>query len=128
VRGNPVGESRNRIRLNRPAAGAILLLAALSVACGPAHQPILPSGPHPIIIIDIDTLRADHLGCYGYHRDTSPNIDALARESAFFEYAFAQAPNTPPSQTSFLTGLYPSTPYTQHNICQYNNIVILAVS
>lgn len=87
----------------------MLLLAALSVACGPAHQPVPQPGPHPIIIIDIDTLRADHLGCYGYHRDTSPNIDALASQSVLFEYAFAQAPNTPPSQTSILTGLYPST-------------------
>jgi arylsulfatase len=54
-------------------------------------------------------LRADHLGCYGYHRQTSPNIDAFARESLLFEWAFSQAPNTPPSQTSILTGLYPST-------------------
>ena len=77
------------------------------VACAP-EVPI-PRQPHPIIIIDIDTLRADHLGGYGYHRDTSPAIDAFASESVFFEWAFSQAPNTPPSQTSILTGLYPST-------------------
>lgn len=63
--------------------------------------------PHPVILIDIDTLRADHLGCYGYQRDTSPTIDRLASEGLLFEWAFAQAPNTPPSQTSILTSLYP---------------------
>ena len=72
-----------------------------------------PSAAHgyrdaPVIIVDIDTLRADHLGCYGYQRPTSPNIDAWSREAIRFEWAFAQAPNTPPSQSSILTGLYPS--------------------
>ena len=69
----------------------------------------LPQAAHPIIIIDIDTLRADHLGCYGYHRDTSPNIDLFADQSVLFEWCFSQAPNTPPSQTSILTGVYPGT-------------------
>ncbi len=64
---------------------------------------------HPVIILDIDTLRADHLGCYGYHRDTSPWIDELASKGVVFEWAFAQAPNTPPSQASILTSLYPKT-------------------
>ncbi len=63
----------------------------------------------PIIIFDIDTLRADHLGCYGYGRDTSPNIDAFAEQAALFEWTFAQGPNTPPSQSSILTSLYPSS-------------------
>ncbi len=68
-----------------------------------------PRGPHPIIIVDVDTLAAKHLGAYGYPRDTSPNIDAFATEAIRFEWAFSQAPNTPPSQTSILTGLYPSS-------------------
>ena len=62
-----------------------------------------------VIIVDIDTLRADHLGCYGYSRATSPNIDAFSEESILFEWAFAQAPNTPPSQSSILTGMYPTS-------------------
>jgi arylsulfatase A-like enzyme len=82
---------------------------AICIACVREPPSVLPSAPHPVIIIDIDTLRSDHLGCYGYHRDTSPEIDALARESVLFERAFSQAPNTPPSQTSILSGLYPST-------------------
>jgi arylsulfatase A-like enzyme len=64
--------------------------------------------PHSIIIIDIDTLRADHLGHYGYRRDTSPSFDALAAESTSFSWAFAQSPWTVPSQASILTGMYPT--------------------
>ena len=92
----------------RIAGGLLALAAAVSgLSCAPADP--LPRRPHPIIIIDIDTLRADHLGCYGYQRPTSPNLDAFAQEAVRFEWAFSQAPNTPPSQTSILTGLYPST-------------------
>jgi arylsulfatase A-like enzyme len=69
----------------------------------------LPAAGTPVIILDIDTLRADHLGCYGYGRDTSPNIDAMSGEGVRFEWVFSQAPNTPPSQASILTSLYPST-------------------
>ena len=87
---------------------ALLAAASLAVAACSISDP-LPRRPHPIIIVDIDTLRADHLGCYGYQRPTSPNIDAFAAETVRFEWAFSQAPNPPPSQTSILTGLYPST-------------------
>lgn len=62
-----------------------------------------------VIIVNIDTLRASNLGTYGYHRPTSPNIDQFANQAVQFNWAFAQAPNTPPSQTSILTSLYPST-------------------
>lgn len=65
--------------------------------------------PQSVIVLDVDTLRADHLGCYGYELPTSPNIDALAAESVRFEWAFSQAPNTPPSQGSILSGLYPTS-------------------
>jgi len=46
--------------------------------------------PHGIILISLDTLRADHLGIYGYHRNTSPNIDSFAKESIIFENAVVQ--------------------------------------
>lgn len=69
-----------------------------------------PSQPPPsFILIDVDTLRADRLSSYGGPRPTSPNIDAVAAEGTRFEWAFAQAPTTPPSQTSILTSLYPSS-------------------
>ena len=60
-----------------------------------------------VILISIDTLRADHLGCYGYSRDTSPNIDALAAESVLFNHALAPVPITLPSHCSMLTGTTP---------------------
>ena len=64
--------------------------------------------PKGIILISLDTLRADHLGVYGYHRNTSPSIDAFAKESIVFENAVVQAPNTLPSHMSIMTSLYPS--------------------
>lgn len=60
-----------------------------------------------ILFISIDTLRADRLGAYGYERETSPNIDALASESFLFENCFSQAPATLISHSTMFTGLYP---------------------
>jgi arylsulfatase A-like enzyme len=61
-----------------------------------------------IIIILIDTLRADHLSCYGHSRRTSPHIDALAERGCVFEKVVSPAPWTPPSHASLFTGTYPS--------------------
>jgi arylsulfatase A-like enzyme len=61
--------------------------------------------PKNIILISLDTLRADHLSCYGYPKDTSPNMDALARDSALFHNNFATSPWTLPSHVSLMTGL-----------------------
>lgn len=57
-----------------------------------------------VILLVIDTLRADHLGCYGYHRETSPNLDRLAREGVLFENAYPSDVPTQPSFTSLFTG------------------------
>ena len=59
-----------------------------------------------VIWFVVDTLRADHLGCYGYFRDTSPNIDGLAREGVLFEDSYASSSPTGPGFTSLITGLY----------------------
>ncbi|MCC7294078.1 MAG: sulfatase [Phycisphaerales bacterium] len=67
-----------------------------------------PQTPASILLITVDTLRADHLGCYGYFRDTSPNIDALARDSLLFTRACAPMATTFPSHLSLFTGVYPS--------------------
>ena len=58
-----------------------------------------------VILLVIDTLRADHLGCYGYHRETSPNLDRLAKEGVLFERAYPSDVPTQPSFTSMFTGL-----------------------
>lgn len=60
-----------------------------------------------VVLILMETLRPDHLGCYGYKRGTSPNIDKLAAESAVFENAFAQSSQSLISAASIFTGLYP---------------------
>jgi arylsulfatase A-like enzyme len=58
-----------------------------------------------VLYLVLDTLRADHLGCYGYSRNTSPNIDKLASEGVLFEYAFPSDVPTQPSYTAMFTGL-----------------------
>jgi choline-sulfatase len=57
-----------------------------------------------ILYIDIDTLRADHLGCHGYHRDTSPNIDALAESGVRFENCYVSDAPCMPSRTALWSG------------------------
>lgn len=59
-----------------------------------------------VILISVDTLRADHLGCYGYDRETSPNIDSLAKNSVLFSHVYASSPWTLPSHVSMLTSLH----------------------
>ncbi len=68
----------------------------------------LPAGPHPVVIIAIDGLRADALGVFGAPVAT-PSFDSLAAESVNFEWAFAQAPEMAPSLASMLSGLYPTS-------------------
>jgi len=60
-----------------------------------------------IILIAIDTLRADHLGCYGYTKGTSPNIDQFAKDSVVFENCFAVGIPTHPAYTTIMTGVHP---------------------
>lgn len=63
-------------------------------------------GPN-VVVITIDTLRADHLACYGYHRIKTPAIDQLARTGVRFANAFTAVPITLPSHTVLMTGQYP---------------------
>src|SRR4030043_1020093 len=60
-----------------------------------------------IILITLDTVRADHLGCYGYKNIHTPNLDFLARQGVLFEKAITSAPITLPAHASILTGKYP---------------------
>ncbi len=61
-----------------------------------------------VFLIMVDTLRPDHLGCYGYKRNTSPNIDRLCRKGVRFDKAFSSSPWTDPAILGLFTGLYPS--------------------
>jgi len=75
---------------------------------GPA-PPVVGEVPPNVVVLVVDTLRADRLSCYGYDRPTSPRLDALAERGCLFESAWAQAPWTRPSVASILTSLYPSS-------------------
>ena len=64
--------------------------------------------PPDVFVYVIDALRADHVGCYGYPRDTTPNIDAFASEATLYEWAYTPATWTRPAVASLLTGLHPN--------------------
>ena len=85
----------------------VCLATALLAGCERQARPPDRETGLNILIISIDTLRADHLGCYGYFRDTSPEIDAFAREAVFFEQAYSPMSTTLPAHVSLLTGLHP---------------------
>lgn len=66
-----------------------------------------PGNVRNVVLVSIDTCRADHLSCYGYSRKTTPNIDALAADSVMFNHAVSHVPITLPSHCSMLTGTTP---------------------
>jgi len=89
-------------------AWILLLIGIVAFGLGGVLWLDLGRGPAPnLLLITVDTLRADHLGAYGYRRATSPNVDALAKESLLFRRAFSQAPETNPSLSSLMTSHYP---------------------
>jgi len=100
--------------LARLAPAAVLLLLACGSGGDPDEGEVRGGGPASasrppnLILVVIDTLRADALGSYGAERDTSPHLDDLAARSVRFERAYATAPWTQPSVASILTGLPPS--------------------
>jgi len=85
-----------------PLTLAALLVVVTSAACAG------PPGPN-VLLISVDTLRADHVGAYGWPRPTTPQIDTLARDGVTFTQAICQNTNTNPSHASILSGLYPRT-------------------
>jgi arylsulfatase A-like enzyme len=91
----------------------LVLLLLVATACAGDGVEKAASGPVPpkprnVIFIVIDALRADHLGAYGYERDTTPNLDALAGRSILFTRAYSAASWTLPSLASYMTSVYPS--------------------
>ena len=87
----------------------LALTGALTVLAGCSEPETPSSAPeyYNLLLVTLDTLRADHLGCYGYEAPTSPVLDTLAARSVLFENASAQSAVTPVSHASILTGLDP---------------------
>lgn len=93
---------------------AAVMAALLSVACPgrrssqqdapPTRGPAVPGNRLNVLLLTIDTLRADHLGLYGYRRNTSPRLDAFARRAAVFDQAYTYWPKTRGSFVALFTG------------------------
>lgn len=88
----------------------VLVLACVATAQtgrgAPARKPAAQSRPN-VLLVTIDTVRADHIGCYGAANIKTPTIDALAKDGILFERALSQVPLTWPSHVAILTGTYP---------------------
>jgi hypothetical protein len=70
--------------------------------------------PLNVVVVTIDTLRPDHLHCYGYQKIETPVLDQVAQRGVLFENAVAQAPLTPPSHASIFTGQYPTVHHVRN--------------
>lgn len=90
------------------AAALFCTVIQLFISASVNYEANAPKNPNVIIVV-IDALRPDHLRCYGYGKNTSPNIDRLAKESTLFKACVTVYPRTTPSAVSMLTGLYPHT-------------------
>jgi arylsulfatase A-like enzyme len=110
---NPEHNKKSQSRLTRRDVIKYGLYGGLSAGLLPVLLSCAGEGQYTkfpnIIVISIDTLRADHLGCYGYGRATSPTLEKFASKSMLFEDTSAPSPWTLPSHGSLLTGLYPSS-------------------
>ena len=94
----------NHRRLRSAAIGGLsICVSLLGFGCEAEPQRAVRA----VILISCDTLRADHLGSYGYERDVSPNLDAFAERSVVFERAYSTAPHTNPAFSSLLTSRMP---------------------
>ncbi|MBI4514366.1 MAG: sulfatase [Deltaproteobacteria bacterium] len=94
---------------------AALIIAAVVGAGAVLWTRPTPAARPNVILITIDTLRADHLSAYGYARSTSPHLEQLAREGVLFEHAYSAANSTNPSHVSLLTGTSVATHGVQAN-------------
>jgi arylsulfatase A-like enzyme len=104
---------RSRIQahgVRAPLPTAAILASLVILSC---HEPTSVPAPAAcpgcnVVVISMDTLRADHVGAYGYTRPTTPNVDRLAEDSLVFERAISQSAWTRPAHISMFTGLYPA--------------------
>ncbi|MGD8413905.1 MAG: sulfatase [Candidatus Latescibacterota bacterium] len=85
---------------------ALIAVTIVCLSCSEAGDEA-PTSPPNVILITMDTMRADHMSCYGYERPTSPHMDALADSATFYTRAMATSPWTIPSHASLFTGRDP---------------------
>jgi arylsulfatase A-like enzyme len=119
----PASQGRPIERLLRPSQATLLWLArrtiglaCLALAAAGCDRQATPSSPSPnILIVTIDTLRADRLGSYGSPRPLTPFLDALAKRGVLFSKAYAASSWTCPSVASLMTSRYPS----QHQVVSF---------
>lgn len=102
----------------------ILFIFYIMAGCGVnqnlrQRKGFITKDQHHIVLVTIDTLRADHLGCYKYQGGKTPNIDQLAKEGVVFEHAYTPTPITLPAHTSIMTGLYPQSHGVYNNATYY---------
>lgn len=111
-----------------------LLLPVLLASCGDdggggdgfaIQTPLeLGKGRRNVVVISMDTTRADHIGAYGYPLDITPNVDALAARGVRFANAYAPMPQTLPSHTSLFTGMWPRQHGTLENVFSVEPAVV----
>src|SRR5258708_6798073 len=121
--GKRQGSRKDRDPPPTPKAGrsgsgrALSLLAVVLVAAAGAWLIWPFRSPHRnLLLVTIDTLRADHVGAYGYGLASTPVLDGLARRGARFEHAESAVPLTGPSHSTILTGLYPPAHGVRDNV------------
>ena len=98
-----------------------LLTSGVLAACGRQQPPAAPPSVRSVVLITIDTLRADRIGAYGYSRARTPILDGLARRGTRFDRAYAAAPITLTSHASLMTGRYPPGHGARHNGMRLND-------
>ncbi|MBF0291773.1 MAG: sulfatase [Nitrospinae bacterium] len=104
----------SKVRIAVTAAIALLTAALLPLDGGPAPSHASLAGKRNVVLIVVDSLRADHLSMLGYGRNTTPVIDSLAGEGAVFTKVIVDVPRTFPSWVSMMTGVYPMSHGVRH--------------
>ena len=100
-------QATENTRILRLRASSLVALIGLTLLCIPPAALLAQTRRPSVLLITVDTLRADRVGAYGYDKARTPNMDALARDGVLFERAYTPVPVTLPSHSAMLTGLYP---------------------
>jgi arylsulfatase A-like enzyme len=93
----------------------------ISASKGLSSEALAKDGKPNVLLVVIDTTRKDRLGCYGYGRGTTPNIDKVSADSVIFDGALSLVPMTTPSHATLMTGFYPSSHLVYRNAYSVDN-------